>query len=106
MSALSKIQLATNKAFVRYDNDDVDDAGIHVSLLPEAEIPLNHFRQDNDDIFLVPETRSTLAQYEETADDNDGIGPLVKRGLGRCIHRCLKGPGRMSFIQCKSMCHR
>lgn len=28
-----------------------------------------------------------------------------KRGLGRCIHRCLKGQKRMTFIQCKYMCH-
>ena len=97
---------ATKKALMRYDADDDDDEGVHVSVLPEAERPFNHFRQENDDILFVPEIRTTLAQYEEEADDNDGIGPLVKRGLGRCIHRCLKGPGGMSFIQCKSMCHR
>ena len=29
---------------------------------------------------------------------------VSKRGLGRCIHTCLKARGGMNFIQCKSMC--
>ncbi|RUS84804.1 hypothetical protein EGW08_007419 [Elysia chlorotica] len=28
-----------------------------------------------------------------------------KRSLGRCIHRCINGSGKLNFIQCKSMCH-
>ena len=107
MSVLSTIPLDVKKAFVRYDDDDDEEVGSHVPVLPEAGMPFDHFhRQENDGMIFVPEMRSTLAQYDDSSDDNGGIGSLVKRGLGRCIHRCLRGPSRMSFIQCKSMCHR
>ncbi|XP_060586472.1 uncharacterized protein LOC132742159 [Ruditapes philippinarum] len=41
----------------------------------------------------------------EVQQENAPIS-FVKRGLGRCIHKCLNGQGRMNFIQCKSLCHR
>ncbi|WAR30173.1 TE1-like protein [Mya arenaria] len=41
---------------------------------------------------------------QETEENEDQI--IIKRGLGRCIHQCLKGQGKMNFIQCKSMCHK
>ncbi|KAL4216423.1 hypothetical protein ACF0H5_024148 [Mactra antiquata] len=41
---------------------------------------------------------------EDVEEDNDDE-IVTKRGLGRCINKCLRGRGRMTFIQCKSMCH-
>ena len=87
---------ATRKALARYEAEINEDN----SISPETAGQFIHYPRENDDI----ETRSALAQYEE--EENGGVGMLVKRGLGRCIHRCLKGPSGMSFIQCKSMCHR
>ena len=44
------------------------------------------------------------AIVEEHPEMIDGL--VSKRGLGRCIHKCLQGQGGMNFIQCKSLCHR
>ena len=91
---------ATLKAFA--DFEDENDA---LAVLPETQRGFHRYHKGNDDIdVIMPETRTVLAPYEQ--EENGGDGIVVKRGLGRCIHRCLKGPGGMSFIQCKSMCHR
>ncbi|KAL3886408.1 hypothetical protein ACJMK2_026406 [Sinanodonta woodiana] len=62
------------------------------SALEQAVLCLSHEQYDD---YFRPDQSVFLQQALS----------LEKRGLGRCIHNCLQGRGRMNFIQCKSMCH-
>lgn len=50
--------------------------------------------------------QDTWNAHAQSETDVHGGHVVLKRGLGRCIHRCLNGWKQMNFIQCKSMCYR
>ena len=90
---------ATAKAFAEFEAEENEER----PFLQEKQRDFHNFNKRNDEIdILIPETRNALAQFETEENGEDGM--FEKRGIRRCIHRCLKGSG-MSFIQCKSMCH-
>ncbi|XP_063438619.1 uncharacterized protein LOC134719556 [Mytilus trossulus] len=45
-------------------------------------------------------------QGNSVRQTSEELYKYAKRGIGQCIFNCLKRPGQMNFIQCKSMCHK
>lgn len=119
--AISQILFHSPQRYLTFVSDDVYDKSelshctghIYrlISCLTDGKPHI--FESRKCDNFLS-QTVMCLAAYRpenqlgpvplETEDD---FGWNVsKRGLGKCIHKCLNGQGRMNFIQCKNMCHR
>ena len=76
-----------------------------LSFTSLQNLMMSSLTDEADDNYYNDQTKDSYQNNGYHSKRTDNSYNYVKRGIGQCIFNCLKRPGQMNFIQCRSMCH-